>query len=385
MRFLLFTYEFPPYSGGIGRYCHELARETSGFNHTVVVLTRRYSPGDTRRDTDESYKIIRIPAFKSRKLNLLIGSLYFLITLRRFRPDTTLVTHGIALQIASFWSMFLPKSCSITLHGTDILAACRSGIKKWFLRRLCLKSHKVFVTSQYVKSMLTDRIRISEKKILIVHNGIDRNFISMPADNSVVAALRDRYHLSDHIVILTLARLNYRKGHDAVIRALPEVLRIFPEVKYVIVGEGPEEERLKKLVHEYKLGDSVIFTGNVLYNKVINYYDMCDIFIMPSTYEPFGITYLEAGARGKPVIGPNIDGVPELIVNGETGLLIDPHNIREIAHAITKILADSHWAEEMAAKNRERVLNLFTSEVMTQKILEASQSRQKNSLSGSHN
>ena len=110
-------------------------------------------------------------------------------------------------------------------------------------------------------------------------------------------------------------------------------------------------------------------------DEIISYYDMYDVFVMPSreekgTVEGFGISFLEAGARGKPVIGGNHGGVPEVIVDGETGFLVDPYDVQELADAIIKLLTDSKLAEEMGRKGKERVFKYFTSEIMARRTLE---------------
>ena len=141
--------------------------------------------------------------------------------------------------------------------------------------------------------------------------------------------------LSEHelSIVLTLSRLVSRKGHDLVIRALPEILRAVPRALYVIAGppNPPYEERLRSLARDLGVSDALLFLGYVASDEMADLYSAADVYVMTSrtqsgddNFEGFGITYLEANACGVPVVGADSGGVADAIADGETGYLVPP-------------------------------------------------------------
>jgi phosphatidyl-myo-inositol dimannoside synthase len=191
--------------------------------------------------------------------------------------------------------------------------------------------------------------------------------------------LKTRFGLTDEKIILTLSRVVERKGHDKVIAALPAVIAKVPNVKYIIAGDptGTFSGTLKKLVADLKLDDRVIFAGHLKPEEIIPFYNLCDVYIMPSRElsscgdtEGFGITFLEANACGKPVIGGNSGGVADAIENGVSGFLVDPLNTREIADRLILLLTDKELARKIGHQGRERILRGFTWDAIADRIME---------------
>ena len=129
------------------------------------------------------------------------------------------------------------------------------------------------------------------------------------------------------------------KGYDKVIETLPEVIKEIPNIKYLMVGKGDSEEteRINTLINELRLEDYVYMLGYVPNDQLVHYYLLCDLFILPSKGEGFGIVFLEALICGKPVIAGNKDGSSDTLLNGKLGLLIDPDDHSEIEQAILNI------------------------------------------------
>src|SRR5262249_28770373 len=153
-------------------------------------------------------------------------------------------------------------------------------------------------------------------------------------------------------LFLTVARLIPRKGIDTVLRALATVVLSVPRVAYCIVGEGPEEARLKTLVNDYGLTPHVIFAGALEFGALAAAYRAADVFVMTPresghSVEGFGIVYLEAGAFGLPVIGSRSGGVPDAIIDGETGLLVEPDDAEGLARILVRLLTDRALATRL--------------------------------------
>jgi phosphatidylinositol alpha-1,6-mannosyltransferase len=167
--------------------------------------------------------------------------------------------------------------------------------------------------------------------------------------------------------VLTVGNLVERKGHDMVIRTLPKLIRRIPELTYLIVGNGTHRETLDRLAWEVGVRDRIVFAGHVDAADLPAVYALGDVFVMPSRVQPaecevegFGLVYLEANACGKPVIGGRSGGIPEAIVDGETGFLVDPEAADEIAQRLEAILTDRELAEGMGRRGRARVQAHFS-------------------------
>jgi len=161
------------------------------------------------------------------------------------------------------------------------------------------------------------------------------------------AEIRSTLGIENKRVIMCVGRLVHRKGQDALIAAMPNIVKRLPEAVLVLVGVGPREKYLRKQVERLGLQSSVIFTGRVQYAQLPQYFQAADLFVMPSRsrlagleVEGLGIVYLEASACGIPVIAGKSGGAPDAVLSGETGLLVDGKNPTEISNTIVALLPD---------------------------------------------
>jgi len=360
MRILLATNDFLPKVGGIQTYCYQLAKKLTSLGEKIVVLAPGVE-GALEFDKRQNFKIIRI----RKKISLYFT---FFSTLRRERIEKILVAHRANYaRLASWANILLKTPYDIIAYGGEILLPKRkSAIKKNFAR-----AEKVITISNFTKGRLIE-IGIPEKKIAVIHPGVDPAKFNPELSP---AEIRKRFNLENKRVILTVSHLVKRKGHHNVLKTLPQVLEKIPNLIYLIIGKGTEEEKLKGVVKDLKLEDKVIFAGKVKEEELPLYYGACDLFIMPSyeikekgDVEGFGIVYLEAGASGKPVIGGYSGGVPDAIIDGETGLLVDPLNINQIAEALVKLLTNPEFSRKLGEKGRKRVEQELNWQEMAKKI-----------------
>jgi phosphatidylinositol alpha-1,6-mannosyltransferase len=161
-----------------------------------------------------------------------------------------------------------------------------------------------------------------------------------------------------------------------VIRALPRVIQKIPTAVYLVAGQGPEEPRLRVLARSLGMQDRVIFVGYVPGDKLVDHYNLADVYIMASReigkegdVEGFGITFLEAGACGLPVVGGRSGGIPDAILNEQTGLLVDPGDQDQIASALVRILADESYASRLGHGGRKRVVETLQWRHMAERCL----------------
>jgi phosphatidyl-myo-inositol dimannoside synthase len=256
-------------------------------------------------------------------------------------------------------------------HGEEILTALTSRKLTWFLPRIYRRAAAIVANSHHTKTLLKD-LGIDARKIHVIHPGVHmQSFCDTPATAHHV---RQKHHLGVAPVLLTVGRMQRRKGQDMVIQALPRIRQEIPHVKYVMVGTGEELTFLTTLAQDLGVQDSVIFAGNIPDQELAAYYAACDVFIMPNRQiggdiEGFGIVYLEAGAAGKPVIGGKSGGTDDAILDGITGIRVDGNSSVEIANAVIDLLSAPDKAKAMGARGRQRVESEFTWDAVVQRTL----------------
>jgi glycosyltransferase involved in cell wall biosynthesis len=153
--------------------------------------------------------------------------------------------------------------------------------------------------------------------------------------------LVERYGLQSSKVISTVGRLISQeryKGFDEIIEIMPQLVKRFSNIKYLIVGDGPDRPRLEAKVGALGVADSVVFAGYIPESEKVAHYNLADVYVMPSRGEGFGIVLIEAAACGVPVVGSLADGSREALLDGRLGCLVDPTNQRELVQAITAVL-----------------------------------------------
>ncbi len=361
MRILLCASDFPPDIGGIQTYSYEVAKNLFALGQEVIVLAPR-TKGADEFDCRQDFRVIRI------REKICLYPLFFW-SLIRFKIDGVFITQRADYASLAFWSKkIFGIPYYVKTHGREFLLP-------WKIRsiRKNLKgADRIIAVSNFTKGELL-KLQIPDDNIVVMPDGVDLIKFNPKLDPQSIIS---RYELRDRKVILTVSRLVKRKGHSSVIRTLPEVLKKVPRVIYLIVGEGPEENALRRLAHDLGIDDRIVFAGRVSSEELPFYYNACDVFIMPNyeikearDVEGFGIVFLEANACGKPVIGGRSGGVEDAIVEGKTGLLVDPLSREEIAGALISLLTDEKLAKELGRKGRERVEKELNWRTISRRIL----------------
>lgn len=220
-----------------------------------------------------------------------------------------------------------------------------------------LPDHVVTV-SRFVGDYLVSA-GIPAERVTAVPTGIDLTpFAAAPA-----GSLRSELGLApDAPLIGTVAILRKKKGHVEVIEAARQVLAQFPDACFVFAGDGPQTENLRKRIEEQGLAGSVRLLG--LRRDVLNVLRSLDVFVLPTYQEALGTAFIEAGAAGCPAIGTAVDGVPEVIVSGETGLLVPPKDSAALAAALLELLAHPEKRRAMGEAAAMRVAERFSRQAM---------------------
>jgi glycosyltransferase involved in cell wall biosynthesis len=238
-----------------------------------------------------------------------------------------------------------------SVHGADIFPGGQARDRyPWPLRFLLMQSDLIVANSEAFRQDFLEVFPRFRNKTAFIHNGIDWNEIH-PVGRPVPT--RDRAY------ILCVAAHNVKKAIDVLLKAFSRVAGTFPDVQLILVGDGPLRGELEQLASELQLHDRVVFAGAKDRAEVVEMLHGCRIFALPSRSEPFGIAVVEAMACGKPVIGTRTGGIPEIIDDGEDGLLVEPDNPDQLAEAILRLLSDASLRERMSARGPSKVRSKF--------------------------
>ncbi|MFD2670881.1 glycosyltransferase family 4 protein [Marinicrinis sediminis] len=358
---LLVTGVFPPGVGGMQSYYHNLSRETK---HDMTVLAPHY-PGDEAFDAKQTYRIQRGHFLQDEKIQPSSWIRLFRMTKKTIKEQQTDITiYGYILIGFIGWllSVFSGKKYMVSTHGKDMLEFKKIPILRTITKMILRRADGVLANSEYTRN-LVEGYGVPRSRIHIVNPGVEQHFEKRDKCPELV----ERFGLQNKYVLMTLSRLVRRKGHDKVIEALPNIRRQVPNAVYLIVGDGPERERLQALALEHGVEDAVIFAGRARDDEEIHrLYNTCDLFIMASRHlkvkgdvEGFGIVYLEAASCGKPVIAGNSGGVAEAVLDRKTGLLVDPLNVKEIGDAVIEMVTNDVLREELVEAGFHRAKHQF--------------------------
>jgi len=353
MKTLLFTLEYPPFYGGVANYYGNLIKHWPQPDEIFIL-----SNNDGCLIKNWSWPKW-LPAVWQLKKEI-----------KKNKISHVLVGHILPLgTVAWLLSKFIDFKYSVILHGLDFAFAGRSFRKRWLAKKILNQAENIVCANSYTAKLVADFLG-SKGKIVVVNPGI----ASRPSPIAHrPSQIKEKYNLENKFVLLTVGRLVKRKGIDLVLACLPEVLRQVPDLVYAIIGDGPEEENIKKLVAGLKLKKNVLMIDNADNEERNAWYNVCGIFIMPARqigndFEGFGIVYLEANLANKPVIAGDSGGVRDAVVDGLNGLLVNPENKEEITEAIIKLVRDENLRKKLGEKGRERTIKEFSWEKQIGKI-----------------
>jgi asparagine synthase (glutamine-hydrolysing) len=253
------------------------------------------------------------------------------------RTDLVLCGHINLLPIAWLAACIKKAPLWCVIHGIDAWQPHKNTL----INRLVCHVDGFISVSDLTRKRFAAWSGVLEVNIHLLPNCYDPKLFYPSPKNEMLA---DRYGVANKIVLLTVGRLasNERyKGIDEVIEILPELSIEYPNIAYLIVGDGNDRARLEEKAQALDVASRVIFAGYVDGEEKTDHYRLADVYVMPSMGEGFGIVFLEAMACGLPAIGSKLDGSREPLANGSLGLLVDPRNSVEILDAVRTALKTS--------------------------------------------
>lgn len=332
--------------GGIAQTNRDVleALTKSAVVDEIVVLPRHLM-----KPMSESNPKIKEKSPQGSKIKYVLSALFCLKNEGRF--DLIYCGHIFMTPIAAVLAWIAGLPMWVHIYGIEAWKK-----KSQLIQRSVERAALVTAISRYTRREFMSWVNCDPECVRILPVVVRPEFKIGPKPDHLMR----RYQLEQKKVLLTVGRYSSReryKGHDRVISVLPDLVKEYPDLVYVIAGEGDDRPRLEDLAKRLGVDGVVKFIGRVDENELADVYRMADVFVMPSTGEGFGIVFLEAARCGIPVVGGNGDGSFDALLEGNIGMAVDVHKPEEIARAIRENL-------RVPMINADRA-NIFCKETMT--------------------
>ena len=365
---MMFSWEFPPrIIGGISPHVYYLSRSLARNGVKVYVVTCDF-PGAPQHEVVDDVEVYRVDSYKNPSPDF--ATWVYLMNMNMQKEAAALVksldnkvdvfhahdwlvaTAGIGLKHVFRRPLFA------TMHSTEI--GRRNGINSDYERMiheteawLTYEAWKVICCSDYMVSHVQWAFGLPEDKLIMVPNGVNSE-VYAKYENEDLSQFRRRFALPEEKIVLFVGRLVYEKGVHVLVNAAPKILEK-ANAKLVIVGNGYMKDQLSALVKSMGLSHKVMFTGFVDDETLRRLQRCADVSVVPSLFEPFGIVALEAMAAKSPVVVSDTGGLSEIVEHDVSGVKAYVSNPDSLAWAITRILADSGYANWVRANAYKRI------------------------------
>ncbi|PKM80618.1 MAG: DUF1957 domain-containing protein [Firmicutes bacterium HGW-Firmicutes-14] len=366
---LMLSWEYPPKTvGGLARHVYDLSRALAAQGEEVHVVTC-HVPGAKPYELLDGVHVYRVHPVHMETH----GFLDWVERLNMAMIDCAhnlLKSHHFDLIHAHDWLVaqagkVLKESYRVplvsTIHATEF--GRNRGIHNETQRHinqiewgLTFESWKVICCSRYMAREIAQVFQLPADKIRIIANGVEvKNVIPRVVD----PGFRSKYALPFEKIVYFVGRLVPEKGVQVLIQAVPQIIKKFPNVKFVISGKGSYQEELYKLAEQLGVNHKVYFTGFADDDTRNMLFACSDLAVFPSLYEPFGIVALEAMATRVPVIVSETGGLSEVVEHGVDGLKVYPDDVNSLASAVLRILSEPGLAEKLSHSGWEKVNSVY--------------------------
>jgi phosphatidyl-myo-inositol dimannoside synthase len=367
LRTLLISDNFPPRTGGSGRWFWEIYRRLPRDSFMIAAGEhQRQAEFDRAHDvrvvrlplTMRAWGLVSIEGLRGytravwRLRRLLAAERIGMVHCGRCLPEGVM---ALALKLLTG----VPYACYV--HGEDVGTARASREHVVLVRRVFGAASLVIANSRNTERILREEWGLGSDRVRLLYPGVDtERFVPAAADESV----RRRLGWAGRTVVLTVGRLQLRKGHDQMILALRKTRETMPDVLYSIVGDGEERAVLEEMVRREGLRSHVQFLGELDDDRLLECYQQCDLFVLPNRQvhgdiEGFGMVLLEAQACGKPVVAGASGGTAETMRIPQTGLVVPCEGPDELAAAVLELLSEPRRRARMGKAARDWVVEQF--------------------------
>lgn len=334
-KLVLLSAFYEPFMSGAEQMVKEIAERLDN-DYEIIIITGRFDKALPKKENREKFSLIRV-GIGHKQLDKVIYPILAACQVRRLRP---LIAHAIMESYAGgalfLVKYFYPEAKRIlTLQSGDLDSEVKQKqlLLRFFWKIIHKSPNHITAISAFLANR-AEKLGIPSERITIIPNGVD---LSLVPQN--IEATENR--------VVCVARLSWEKGLNYLVSAWPEVLQSVPEARLVLVGEGDKRPEIESLIKDLNLSGSIELLGNLPHLRVLEEIKKSKVFVCPSLAEGLGIVFIEAQACGVPPIGTRVGGIPDVIKDGENGLLIEPKNSQAIATAVIKLLSDQDLRQRL--------------------------------------
>jgi glycosyltransferase involved in cell wall biosynthesis len=374
MKILQLPAYFLPHKGGMEYHIYNLCKQFVKADHEVVVLTSNIG---AKRDEEvlDGIVIKRVPAFSFMQCPISFNLPFMLLKLiHKEKPDVLHIRypHPYFLEVGVLAGILKKIPIVLNCHGKEMqFNSSKNLLMKPYNKiffNLALSKASQIITNTKGAVITSSYLSKYEHKIKAIHPGVDTQRFNPHLNTN----LKERMGLENNKILLYVGALREYKGLTYLIHAMPIIIDNIPNVKLIVVGKGEEEEKLKNMVKKLNLTKYVMFTGFVFDEDLIEYYSICDVFVLPSPtlMESWGNVALEAMAMEKPAIVTVGAGVAEFFKEEKIGVLAKPKDYKDIAKKIIQLLSDEELRREIGVRGRKVILENCNWKKIAQKYLE---------------
>jgi glycosyltransferase involved in cell wall biosynthesis len=244
----------------------------------------------------------------------------------------------------------------LTNHSSGFLENVRAGRGLWYYKVVGQCVDRILAPSRELAT-LSAVFGLAAEQVRYIPNGVDTEVFA--PDGVLESGLAERLR-GGHPVVLATRRLEHKNGVDLLVRAFADIARRWPDCRLVIAGDGPERARLSALSCDSGVADRIHMLGSVPRGVLRGLYARATVCVLPSRMEATSLAGLEAMACGRPLVGTRVGGIPEIIADGVTGMLVDPESPGALAEAITRVLGNREVSGRMGEAARARAMKEFS-------------------------
>jgi glycosyltransferase involved in cell wall biosynthesis len=341
MKIAIIVHSFlPKWPNGTQIATYFMAEHLARRGHVVHVITT-LDEGLPEESCEKGFYIHRIPLIKIRIFGALFHWRAIIRTLRKIEPDLVHAQSLISGMPALISKKMLKIPYIVWGQGSDVYLP--NGLVKLTSKTVIKNADSAIALTEDMKRVMQD---IYNRDIAVVPNGIE---LGVNVEKPHVRILEETYKR-----ILFVGRLHPVKGVRYLIQAMQLIHESHPETKLILVGDGEERDYLEDLTDHLGIRECVDFVGEVPHERIIDYLDHADVFVLSSLSESFGIVLLEAMACGLPIVATRVGGIPEIIEDGVNGYLVNPGDYQELSERIQLLLRDEASTAEMSKNNRQK-------------------------------
>ncbi|TAK35293.1 MAG: glycosyltransferase family 1 protein [Chloroflexota bacterium] len=375
LRVLMLSWEYPPHNvGGLGKHVTELAPALVKQGVEVRILTPRWVGGMGEEVLVDGSTIYRVEPPQVDMPDFFTGAWRTNLSLEQKGNEIFGQSGTFDIIHAHDWLVAFAAIALKHAHKTPLLAtihATEYGRSRGYLGGemqraihnvewwLTFEAWRVICCSQFMRAEISQTVNTPWDKIDIIANGVDASIFD-GASAAELQEFRKKFALPNEKIVFHVGRLVQEKGVHILVESIPHVLRQFPMAKFVIAGTGGMLPELKIRAEQLGVSNKVFFTGFIPDEDRNRLFQVADVAVFPSLYEPFGIVALEAMAARTPVVVSSVGGFAEIVQNNETGMVVYPDSVESLTWGITHTLARPDWAQARADNAYRMVLRDYS-------------------------